>query len=91
MADFTGGLLFQIVNASSQVLELELLCADGSTRTLSRDQDEELFRAALVGLGALGIVISFQLQCESAYNLREVSYGAPLKDVRVNPQSDFKQ
>src|SRR5690606_1231115 len=47
-------------NSSSGILAMTLLTADGRLMKLP-DEDPELFRAACVGLGALGIVVDVRL------------------------------
>ena len=54
---------------SSQVAALELVTADGSVVTASKDQDPELFAAAKVGLGALGILTAVTLMVEPEFRL----------------------
>src|SRR5437868_10140958 len=43
-------------NISSQVEAVELVTADGSLVECSRDSDPDLWRAARVGLGSLGVI-----------------------------------
>jgi L-gulonolactone oxidase len=54
---------------ATQICGLELVLGDGSVVTCSADERPELFAAARVGLGALGIVTSVTLQCEPAFTL----------------------
>ena len=55
---------------SSQVLEMRIILADGSVRTLCRDNEsKDMFLASLCSLGALGIISTITLQAEPAYNL----------------------
>ena len=44
------------------VLDLDLMLADGSVKTLSRTQEGDLFRAVIAGLGLLGAVTRVRLQ-----------------------------
>ena len=44
------------------VLELDLMTADGTVRTLSREREGDLFRAVIAGLGLLGAVTRVKLQ-----------------------------
>ena len=68
-----------------QVLELCLMLSDGKVMTLTcNDEDKELFQAARLSLGALGVVVSLKLQCEPAFNLRQVTYAAKLDDVCIH-------
>lgn len=54
---------------ATQVRALELVLADGSIVTASAEQRPELFSAARIGLGALGIISTVTLQAENAYPL----------------------
>jgi len=64
--------------------------SDGELKTLSHcDDDKEMFQAACLSLGALGIIVSIKLQCEPAFNLQQVQYSAPLKDVCTLSSSIF--
>jgi FAD-linked oxidoreductase len=65
-------------NISAQVLELTLVLADGSTLVCSQERDPEVFRAARVGLGALGVVAEVTLRCVPAFTLRGLDAPAPL-------------
>ena len=65
-------------NIPSQVEELALVLADGSTLLCSEESDPELLRAARVGLGALGVVAEVTLRCVPAFTLRGVDAPAPL-------------
>ncbi len=51
------------------VTGLDLVLADGTLLTCSGDEEPEIFDAARVGLGALGVVSSVTLQCEPGFNL----------------------
>jgi FAD-linked oxidoreductase len=54
---------------ATQVRALDLVLADGTTLTCSADENPDVFAAARVGLGALGVLASVTLQCEPAYAL----------------------
>jgi L-gulono-1,4-lactone dehydrogenase len=68
-------------NLSSQVVELTLVLADGSTLTCSADRDAEVFRAARVGLGALGAIAEVTLRCVPAFTLRGVDAPMGLEET----------
>ncbi|SNS86805.1 L-gulonolactone oxidase [Rhodococcoides kyotonense] len=63
---------------STQVTALELVTADGRVVECSRETDPELFDAARVGLGALGIITTVTLRCEPAFVLHAVEAPATL-------------
>ena len=58
-------------NLATAVLEMELLTADGTTLTLHREKDGQLFNALLVNLGAIGIVTRLTLQVEPSYTMQQ--------------------
>ncbi len=77
----THGTGARLRNISAQVAELTLVLADGSTLTCSEQHEPEVFRAARVGLGALGAIAEVTLRCVPAFTLRGVDEPAPLADV----------
>ncbi|HYM53844.1 MAG TPA: D-arabinono-1,4-lactone oxidase [Solirubrobacteraceae bacterium] len=77
----THGTGARLGNLSSQVSELTLVLADGSTLVCSPERDPEIFRAARVGLGALGAIAEVTLRCVPAFTLRGVDAPAPLSDT----------
>jgi L-gulono-1,4-lactone dehydrogenase len=77
----THGTGARLRNIPSQVAELTLVLADGSTLVCSEDRDPEVFRAARVGLGSLGVVAEVTLRCVPSFTLRGVDAPAPLADV----------
>jgi L-gulono-1,4-lactone dehydrogenase len=54
---------------AAQIAALELVLADGSIATCSADDQPELFAAARVGLGALGLVTAVTLRVEPTFLL----------------------
>ena len=66
---------------STQVAELELVLADGSVTRCSSRRRPDLFAAARVGLGALGVISTVTLMCEPAFALDAREYPAPLGQV----------
>jgi FAD-linked oxidoreductase len=66
---------------ATQVRELQLVCADGALLSCSPDKQPDVFAAAQVGLGALGVIGTVTLQCEPAYALAAAEAPAPLDAV----------
>ncbi len=70
---------------AAQVRALQLVLADGSVVTCSPQERPELFTAARVGLGALGIIATVTLQTEPAFALhaqeRPMALSAVLADL----------
>jgi len=59
-------------NISSQVEGLSLVLAGGGVLRCSPNQDPEAFKAAQVGLGALGVLSTVTLRCVPAYNIHSL-------------------
>jgi FAD-linked oxidoreductase len=74
----THGTGARLGNISSQVAALKLVLADGSTLDCDAEREPEVFRAARVGLGALGVVAEVTLRCVPAFTLRGIDEPAPL-------------
>ena len=72
---------------ATQVVALELVLADGSVVTCSAEQRPELFAAARVSLGALGVVTTVTLQAEPEFLLTADERPMPFADV----VDDFEQ
>src|SRR5437763_8877877 len=66
---------------ATQIAALELVLADGSIVNCSADERPDLFAAAKVGLGALGVISTVTLQCEPAFALQAVERPEPLEQV----------
>ncbi|RWA08318.1 hypothetical protein EKO27_g6793 [Xylaria grammica] len=55
---------------SENILSLRITTADGVTRFCSPDEDSELFRAAVLSLGALGIITEITFQAVPEFTLK---------------------
>jgi len=77
----THGTGARLRNLSAQVHALTLVLADGATLECSRERDPEIFRAARVGLGALGVIAELTLRCVPAFTLHGVDAPAPLEET----------
>lgn len=58
-------------NLATAVRGLEIVLADGSIVHLSKAEDEKKLNAAVVGLGALGILTKLTLAIEPTYQMRQ--------------------
>ena len=74
----THGTGARLRNISSQVAALKLVLADGSMLECDAEREPEVFAAARVGLGALGVVVEVTLRCVPAFTLRGIDEPAPL-------------
>lgn len=77
----THGTGARLRNISSQVHALTLVLADGSVLECSAESDPEVFCAARVGLGALGVVAEVTLRCVPAFRLEGIDRPAPLEET----------
>lgn len=61
-------------NLATAVSAIDIVSADGEVRSLSREKDGETFSAAVVHLGALGIVTKVTLDVQPTFKVREYTY-----------------
>jgi L-gulonolactone oxidase len=66
---------------SGQVVGLSLVLADGTVLRCSDTEEVEAFRAAQVGLGALGVISTVTLRCVPAFDLHSVEEPRRLDEV----------
>jgi xylitol oxidase len=70
-------------NLSTAVRGLEIVIADGSVVTLSKEKDGDIFNGAVVGLGALGIITKVTLDVLPTYEMRQQVYiNLPLDQLK---------
>ena len=80
-ATATHGTGARLQNLSAGLVSLQLVTAGGDTLEVSADSDETAWRAARVGIGALGIVTEVTLQAVPAFGLEGVDVGEPIEEV----------
>jgi len=74
----TGG---RFGGIATQVRGLTLVLADGSVVDCDAEREPELFQAARLGLGAIGVIAAVTLQCEPAFLLHAVEKPVPLDEM----------
>jgi L-gulono-1,4-lactone dehydrogenase len=79
----THGTGARLRNISAQVDALTFVLADGSTLECSAERDPEVFRAARVALGALGVIAEVTLRCVPVFQLEGRDRPAPLAETLV--------
>ena len=77
----THGTGARLGGIAAAVAELELVLADGSVVSCSPQQRPDLFAAAQVGLGALGVISTVTLKCVPAFDLSADERPMPLGEV----------
>jgi alditol oxidase len=61
-------------NLATAVSAMEIVVPGGEVAVLSREQDGEKFRGAVVALGGLGVVTKVTLDVQPAFQMRQVVY-----------------
>ncbi|MFC3807032.1 D-arabinono-1,4-lactone oxidase [Terrabacter sp. GCM10012305] len=77
----THGTGLRVPGLSAGIRALRLVLADGSVVTCSPTQEPDLFQAARLGLGALGIVTEITIGVVPAFLLHAVEKPEPLLDL----------
>jgi L-gulonolactone oxidase len=80
----THGTGVKLTGLAGAVVGMRLIAGDGSIIECSAEQEPEVFHAARVGLGALGIVSTVTLQCVPAFNLRAVECPTRVDELLAN-------
>jgi FAD-linked oxidoreductase len=86
----THGTGVRLQGIAAAVSGLVLALADGSLLECSAEVEPEVFQAARVGLGALGIITEVELQCVPAFRLHAKEFGADLFDVLARLEEDVE-
>ncbi|MFD0328356.1 FAD-binding protein [Streptacidiphilus monticola] len=81
IATGTHGSSVRFGGIATQVRALQLVLADGSVVRCSATERPELFAAARVGLGALGVVTEVTLQCVPLFALHARDSAMPVAEV----------
>ena len=68
-------------NIPTQVKAMRIVTADGGVLRVSAEDDPEVFRAARVSMGTLGITTAVELRLKSAFLLHERTWRMPFDDV----------
>lgn len=66
---------------SDSVRSLRIVLANGQAVRCSKNQNEDLFRAALVSLGALGIIVEVEFEMIDACNIEWTQTLSPLTEI----------
>ncbi|QHT71365.1 FAD-binding protein [Rhodocytophaga rosea] len=81
----THGSGVKMGNLATAVVGLEMVSADGTVHTLSKEKDGDTFNGVVVGLGALGIVTKVTLRIEPTYMMQQYVYEKlPLTQLKDN-------
>ncbi|MEO6944742.1 MAG: D-arabinono-1,4-lactone oxidase [Lacisediminihabitans sp.] len=77
----THGTGSEFVGLAGQIVAVTLVTADGSVVHVSETENAELFPAARLGLGALGILVDITIQCVPDFLLSALERPEPLERV----------
>lgn len=89
LATGTHGTGAKLGGIATQVRALTLVTADGAVLTCTPEQHPDVFAAAAVGLGALGIVAEVTLQCEPAFALAAAEAPGTLDAVLAGLEQEW--
>ncbi|EME30498.1 L-gulonolactone oxidase [Galdieria sulphuraria] len=76
------GINFAILGAN--IVQLELFTATGERLLCSETEQPDIFKAAVCGLGCLGIIVKVKIQCEKAFRLYAIQEPLSLDKVLDN-------
>ncbi|KAF2749289.1 D-arabinono-1,4-lactone oxidase [Sporormia fimetaria CBS 119925] len=74
---------------SESIMSLRIVLANGQAVKCSPSQSPDLFRAALVSLGAVGIVVEVESQMTEASNLEWIQTICPIEEVLSQWEKDL--
>ena len=74
---------------SQSVLALKIMLANGRTVSCSAEHNSDLFRAALVSLGALGIIVEVTFQTVPSFNIEWAQSLHPLHEILSDWEKDL--
>jgi FAD-linked oxidoreductase len=77
----THGTGIRLQGIAAAVSGLTVALADGSLLECSAEVESDVFQAARIGLGALGVITEVELQCVPAFRLHANEFGADLFEV----------
>jgi FAD-linked oxidoreductase len=80
----THGTGAQFGNLSSRIVGMRLLTGDGTVVECSGSVEPDVFAAARVGVGVLGLASTITVQCVPAFNLHVVEDAEPVDDLLEN-------
>ncbi|MCJ1420852.1 D-arabinono-1,4-lactone oxidase [Xylographa parallela] len=74
---------------SQSVLGLKIMLSNGRTVSCSAEQNLDLLRAALVSLGALGIIIEVTFQAVPRFNIEWQQSLVPMESIKADWETDL--
>lgn len=87
IATATHGTGAQLTCMSNQVVGLQLVLANGELLECNAKQNTEVFKAAQVNLGALGVVSQVTLQNQASYKLKRETTWLPIEEILENAET----
>ena len=80
----THGTARKLGGIAGDVVGLRLIAGDGSIIDCSATENPEIFHAARVGLGALGVISTVTLQCVPSFNLHAREVPSNVEEILAN-------
>lgn len=75
-----SGVTFGNLSSCVDFLDIVLPLPDAPLVRVSRENDQDLFLAALCGLGTVGVIVGVGARCEKAFNLEEECWTIGFED-----------
>ncbi|KAG8539860.1 hypothetical protein GDO81_020215, partial [Engystomops pustulosus] len=66
---------------ATQVVALTMMSASGEILDCSESVNADIFQAARLHLGSLGVILTVTLQCKAAFHLQEIQLPSTLPEV----------
>ena len=82
VATGTHGTGMRLQNISAAVIGLKIITAAGKHKVCNAEQNSDLFQAARLSLGALGIITELQMQLRQACVLKEEGFNTSYAEIR---------
>lgn len=77
-------------NLSTQIVGMRLISGDGEVIECSAELEPEVFAAARVGIGVLGLASTITVQCVPAFNLHVVEDAEPVDDLLADLDAEVE-
>jgi L-gulonolactone oxidase len=78
----THGSSYHTKILSGMVVSMELLLANGTLLKLSENQNKDIFKAALVSMGSLGVITTIELEVVPAFYLHMIEQPVTIAQLR---------
>lgn len=75
---------------SAEITGLKIMTAEGELLTVSKEEDRDVFEAARVSLGGLGVLVEAEVQLVDSYRLHRKTWAEPLDSLVSHARSRWE-